>query len=545
MPSATAKGRPGPRRRGPGRWFADRRVRTKILLVVAVTSLATTTVGLVGLVAATSLNGGTRDVASRAAALQHLAEAQRVATSLRADLRDHILSTGDAVAPFQAAITRDDEQLAAALARFASTPGYTAADRAAVEQFRTRFGAYQRLRDEKVIPASTAGDKATAYRALTGDVVPVYKAAMAQLADLMAQEVARSASVRAHADDDYRTARLTLATLVACGLAVPLVLALAVTRTIVAPLRAVQGVLVAVAAGDLTHDADVVQGDELGEMARALRTATDGIRGPVQAMASCARTMEQAAVDLAAVNGEITSMAERTSARAESMAATAQQVSGNILQVASGAEEMGTSIGQIARDAAVAAQIGGTAVRRARDASVTVADLGDASTRIGQVLGLITSIAEQTNLLALNATIEAARAGEAGKGFAVVAGEVKDLAGETARATGDIEDKVKAIETGTAGAVSAITGVTGDMEQINEHQTSIAAAVEEQATTSAEITRNVARAAAGSGDMAAHVAEIADAARSTSAGVQRNQQAAERLSAMSAELREIVGHFRY
>ncbi|NQV46816.1 MAG: chemotaxis protein [Rhodospirillaceae bacterium] len=63
--------------------------------------------------------------------------------------------------------------------------------------------------------------------------------------------------------------------------------------------------------------------------------------------------------------------------------------------------------------------------------------------RVGVVAQEIDDIAKQTNLLALNATIEAARAGEAGKGFAVVAGEVKNLSGQTARATSEITDVVK------------------------------------------------------------------------------------------------------
>ena len=66
--------------------------------------------------------------------------------------------------------------------------------------------------------------------------------------------------------------------------------------------------------------------------------------------------------------------------------------------------------------------------------------------KIGNVVSLIQDIAEQTNLLALNATIEAARAGEAGKGFAVVANEVKELAKQTAQATGEIAEKVSAIQ---------------------------------------------------------------------------------------------------
>ncbi len=96
-----------------------------------------------------------------------------------------------------------------------------------------------------------------------------------------------------------------------------------------------------------------------------------------------------------------------------------------------------------------------------------MSELGDAATRIGEVVGLIQAIAGQTNLLALNATIEAARAGEAGKGFAVVASEVKSLAGQTAKATEEIAGQVGAIQSAVADAAQAIEQVNTIIEEIS------------------------------------------------------------------------------
>nr|BFE79503.1 hypothetical protein GCM10020093_021040 [Planobispora longispora] len=126
----------------------------------------------------------------------------------------------------------------------------------------------------------------------------------------------------------------------------------------------------------------------------------------------------------------------------------------------------------------------------------------------------ISSIAEQTNLLALNATIEAARAGEAGKGFAVVATEVKDLAQETAKATEEISRKIAAIQASSGEAAQALSEITGIVEQINEHQMTVASAVEEQTATPQEITRSVDQAATGMDHIARSVTDVSHAAGS-------------------------------
>ena len=109
-----------------------------------------------------------------------------------------------------------------------------------------------------------------------------------------------------------------------------------------------------------------------------------------------------------------------------------------------------------------------SAVGAAQTAVEVIQRLEASSTEIGKVVELIATIAKQTNLLALNATIEAARAGEAGKGFAVVAMEVKTLAEQTSKATGEISSQITAVQTATNEVVKAIETISGTIKRIDD-----------------------------------------------------------------------------
>jgi methyl-accepting chemotaxis protein len=187
--------------------------------------------------------------------------------------------------------------------------------------------------------------------------------------------------------------------------------------------------------------------------------------------------------------------------------------------------------------------VAGRAVQAAQLANATVLRLGASSLEIGEVVKVITSIAEQTNMLALNATIEAARAGDVGKGFAVVAGEVKDLARKTATSSEEIGRKVATIQQDTAAAAEAIAQITQIIERINDIQTVIAAAVEEQAVTTHEIGRSVGEAADGAGDIARTITGVAETARGTAQGATETTRAAEDLSRLAADLLGLVRRF--
>ena len=289
--------------------------------------------------------------------------------------------------------------------------------------------------------------------------------------------------------------------------------------------------------GTMTTWVDVTARQQMEEQQRAT----------AERMASILHQVNTTATQLASAAEEFTSVSRTMSASAESSAsqagtvsATGTRLSDNTANVALGVSELRESIGEISRSAAEASAVANEALAAATHTGDIVSRLGVSSAEISSVVGVISSIAEQTNLLALNATIEAARAGELGKGFAVVANEVKELANSTAKATGDIQGKVEAIQAQTREAVTAIEGIAHVISQITDGQVRIAAAVEEQSATSVDIGRSVDEAARGAAEIADAIQGVARSANDVASGASDTEKAAEELARLAASLNSLV-----
>jgi methyl-accepting chemotaxis protein len=397
---------------------------------------------------------------------------------------------------------------------------------------------------QQIIELRQAGKKAQALTVLTGQAKPAFVEWLRVINVFIDLEESMNQAETKAARNTAGNFVVLMTLLLGVAIAIAVVVAWRSTRSIVQPLAEAGEVMAAVAAGDLTRRLDVRSGDEVGRTSRSMNAALDSVGTVMSRLAASSDTLGAASERIGSLSAELAGGARRSSAQAETVAAAAGEVSRNVQTVAAGSEEMGVSIREIAHNASEAASVAGQAVTVTATTTETVSRLGTSSQEIGDVIKVITSIAEQTNLLALNATIEAARAGESGKGFAVVAGEVKDLAQETARATEDISRRVQAIQTDTAGAVSAIQEVSRIIGQINDYQTTIASAVEEQTATTSEMNRSVAEAAAGSGQIAANIDDVAALARTSSELVAQAEQASRELSEVSEELRGLVASFR-
>jgi methyl-accepting chemotaxis protein len=341
-----------------------------------------------------------------------------------------------------------------------------------------------------------------------------------------------------------RTARITIMIGLVGAVALSVIIALVITRAITRPLAGAVNLVERVARRDLTARLDVTGRDEVGKMVQALNSMVGGLRENMLSISANAQSVAAASEELSAVSQQVTSNASETSAQAGVVSNASGEVSRNIQGVATAAEQMSASITEIAKNAGEAARVATQAAEAAQRTSGTMTKLGASSEEIGNVIKVITSIAEQTNLLALNATIEAARAGEAGKGFAVVANEVKELAKQTAKATDEIGSKIGAIQGDVRGAVGEIQEIAEVIRQINDLQGMIASAVEEQAATTREISRNSTEAAQGGSEITRNISGVSQAATSTSQGAGQTAHAAQELARLSAELNRVSGLFK-
>lgn len=344
------------------------------------------------------------------------------------------------------------------------------------------------------------------------------------------------------------------------ALAIIVFLALFVVRSIIRPLKSAVSAMNDIASGDgdLTRRLEVSGKDELSQLAVAFNSFADQVHELVERVLSSTGTLNSASEELNQIMGEAEQGVERQKSESDQVAtamnemtAAAQEVASNASEASDAADHANAQVcdaqGLVHQTIEV---IGGLSEQVEQGVKV-IEKLGADSRQIDTVLEVIREIADQTNLLALNAAIEAARAGEAGRGFAVVADEVRTLASRTQKSTQEIQETIERLQMGADNAVKLIGSISERSEAtiaethqvdealqrinqavgtINDMNTQIASAAEEQTSVSETINQNV------------H--EIVAITEQTAEGTHRAGAATQRLKTLAGDMSDQVSRYR-
>ncbi|KZN40699.1 methyl-accepting chemotaxis protein [Pseudoalteromonas luteoviolacea] len=333
------------------------------------------------------------------------------------------------------------------------------------------------------------------------------------------QEFTQKATLKAEKDEILAIKLISISAIAA--LLVALGAAFMISRSITTPIDELIVRLKSVASGDgdLTVMLDESAKDETGIMAREFNKFISGLRSTIVSTNDVVRSLgdssELAMNVMRQTEKSVTEQKNQTemvAAAVYEMTTTTQDMSKSTAHAAEATAKVREKVQTGKQIATQTNKIIENLVSELNLASDDIAELVEETNNISSVLEAIQSISEQTNLLALNAAIEAARAGESGRGFAVVADEVRTLATRTQSSTADIQDLLdrlkteanKVVNSMEKGKVSAhncfeksektqtmLDEASGAIEQINDLNTQIATATEQQSMVAVDIDKNI------------------------------------------------------
>lgn len=411
---------------------------------------------------------------------------------------------------------------------------------------------------ETVLEFSQKGDNAGAVMFTDVNIVPITETLQTAVDELVQMNIEQADSLGADAMASYKSGFTFTVVIIIASLIITIILAVLLTRSIVTPLKSLLSVNERIASGDLRGDIPVTGDDEFSELQRSTLAMQKNLRQTIglignssQQLASAAEEMNSITVQSSTGLGRQNQEIEQAATAVNEMTAAVDEVARNAAAASDAAKESNASTvrgaERVASTVTAIEKLSATVLATSAD----VQRLAGQSNDISKVLAVIRTIAEQTNLLALNAAIEAARAGEQGRGFAVVADEVRALAHRTQQSTQEIEQMIGAVLEGSEQATrsmqescmgaqdtlgitheagAALDDIARRIEEINDMNTLIATASEEQAQVARSIDHNL--------------ISIRDLSVQSTEGANQTSLASGELSRLAIEMNGVVTRFK-
>ena len=430
------------------------------------------------------------------------------------------------------------------------------ADRAQFEEANNKMSVY--IDGLKQVVALDSSDHERAVSLANGEQAQKATAYQEKLTRLREQNATEAVSSGKDATEVYNHSVNVLMIVLIAAFLLTVVLAIALTRSIVDPISVSLKLAEDIAAGDLTRQLSVAGSDEASRLMTALNTMSGNLRTTIHEISGASAQLSTAAVEMTSITESADRTLQQQNSEIEQAATAVNEMSAAVEEVARNA----TSTSQAAQQSSLSADLGNQRVNETLTAmqnltglvegsSAQVTALAGQAQDISKVLGVIRGIAEQTNLLALNAAIEAARAGEQGRGFAVVADEVRALAHRTQTSTQEVEQMISAIQAGSSAKVESmqksteevhstrktaedagesLRQITNSVLEINNRNLQIAAASEQQAHVARDVDRSL--------------VSIRDLAVQSSEGTRQTLIASTELSQLAVNLNDLVLRFK-